>query len=155
VSATPSLFEIVNVIFHAVGVELVALKGVGPLAHEVNHLEFVLGRLLARFLHFSLRLFHSLHLVAQLLAVVTQNALSFQPVVPVSVAVAQDGPEDLLSAFLTVVDTEANLHFFGRLQVSVSQLLEKVEDNVCVVVAVVVGRSHHLLLYFLAALYQL
>ena len=104
-------------------------------------------------MHLSLCLLDSFHLVGQLLAIVAQDALALVLThVPIF---AQNCAQDLLSPLLTIVNSKSNFHILARLQVTISELLEEVENDVCVVVLVRVGRLHQLLFHLLTALDEL
>ena len=88
-----------------------------------------------------------------MLAIVAQDALALVPTY--ATVFAQNCTQNLLSSLLTVVDPKSNFHVLARLQVTIGQLLEEVENDISVVVFVRVGSFHQLLLHFLAALDEL
>ena len=88
-----------------------------------------------------------------MLAIVAQDALALVPTY--ATVFAQNCTQNLLSSLLTVVDPKSNFHVLARLQVTIGQLLEEVENDISVVVFVRVGSFHQLLLHFLATLDEL
>ena len=51
-----------------------------------------------------------------------------------TIPASNNGVKNFLSTLLTVIDTEAYFHGFIRLEVSVGQLLEEVENDVLVII---------------------
>ena len=137
------------------GVEFVAIESFCSLVHEVERGKLVRLRSEPLLLHLLSVHFYALHLVAELLPVVTQDLLSL--LFLFRVTLVEDGVQDFLSTLLTVVDSEAHLHLFVRLQLSVRQLLEEAKDYVVILVFVLLddGVRHHLCLRLFATLDQL
>ena len=61
----------------------------------------------------------------------------------VTSVVLYDSVENSLSSFLTVVNSKADFHIFARLELAICQLLEEVEDDICVIGFIFVHELRH------------
>lgn len=82
-----------------------------------------------------------------------ENALAFS--LFLVVIDVEDGVQDLLSALRAVVDTKAHLHLLVWLQRPRGQFLEKVENDVAVLIILHDCLRHHLLLCLFTSLHEL
>ena len=109
-------------------VDLVAIKCIRPFVHEVNRFLLRWVRSNALLLHLYFVLLDPFHLIAELRTVVGKNLFAIFNLL--AVLASENGIENFLSSLLTVIDAKADFHVYIRLEVSMCQFLEEVENNV-------------------------